>query len=66
MRLYELRELFIDESQLVRVYDATDDVELIYEGNFDMLPEELEDEEVSSLDNVYKDNDGYFGINIMR
>ena len=65
MTLYEFRELFIDESQEVKIYDiSSDDVDLIYEGYFDEMPDEFEDLEISSLDNVYNDM-GYVGINVI-
>ena len=64
MTLYEFRELFIDESQEVKIYDiSSDDVDLIYEGYFDEMPDVFEDLEISSLDNVYNDM-GYVGINV--
>jgi hypothetical protein len=64
MTLYEFRELFIDESQEVKIYDiSSDDVDLIYEGYFDEMPDVFEDLEISSLDNVYN-NMGYVGINV--
>ena len=64
MTLYEFRELFIDESQEVKIYDiSSDDVDLIYEGYFDEMPDEFEDLEISSLDNVYNDM-RYVGINV--
>lgn len=66
MDLYNLRNLFIDETQLVRIYDLKNDAELIYEGSFNELPSELESFDVSSIDNIYPDNDGYLGINIMK
>ena len=66
MDLYNLRNLFIDETQLVRIYDLKNDAELIYEGsslNF-LVNQKVFD--VSSIDNIYPDNDGYLGINIMK
>lgn len=64
MTVYELRELFIDDAQLVRLYNL-DSEEYIFEGNFYDLPTEYEDYEVLSIDNLYKENfDGYIVINI--
>lgn len=64
MDLYTLRGLFADDSQLVRIFDLNNDAEMIYEGEFSDLPMSLENYEVSSIDNIYPDNDGYVGINI--
>ena len=64
MTLYDLRCLFVDESQEVKIYDiSSDNADLIYEGEFIDLPFEYEDLEVSSIDNVYKDM-GFVGINV--
>ena len=64
MSVYELKELFTDDSQLIRIYD-TDADENIYEGEFCDVPEYLEDAEICSIDSVYKiDFDGYITINI--
>lgn len=61
--LYDLRELFIDDNQLVRIYDSNADQ--IYMGCFDELPDDMENCEITSIDNVYQiDFDGYIGINI--
>lgn len=64
MDLYTLRGLFADDSQLVRIFDLNNDAKMIYEGEFSDLPMSLENYEVSSIDNIYPDNDGYVGINI--
>ena len=64
MTLYDLRYLFTDESQLVRIYDITSE-ENVYEGEFDNMDPYLEEYEVMSIDTVYKfDFNGYITINI--
>ena len=64
MTLYDLRYLFVDGSQLVKIYDLTSE-ENVFEGEFDDMDSYLEDYEVMSIDNVYKfDFDGYITINI--
>ena len=64
MTLYDFRYLFVDNSQLVRIYDITSDKK-VFEGEFENLPTELEDYEVMSIDTIYKiDFDGYITINI--
>lgn len=61
--LYDYRGMFTDESQLVRIFDNGNEV--VYEGAFDELPDELEDSEISSFDYMDKSSfDGYIGINI--
>ena len=60
----DLIELFIDDSQLVRIYDNESDSN-IYEGNGYDIPDDLGYEEVSSIDNLYKEDfNGYFTISI--
>ena len=64
MTLYDFRYLFVDDSQLVRIYDITSEKN-VFEGEFENLPTELEDYEVMSIDTIYKiDFDGYITINI--
>jgi len=63
MTIYELRELFIDDDQDCYIYNL-DTQEEVYKGSMRDIPEELEDREISSLDNVYADNNGVIGINI--
>ena len=64
MTLYDLRYLFVDGSQLVKIYDLTSE-ENVFEGEFDDMDSYLEDYEVMSIDTVWKfDFDGYITINI--
>lgn len=65
MTIYELAKLMLDAScQHVKIFDfAHDDVTEVFDGMFDEVPEEYEDMEISSIDNVYGDVD-YIGINI--
>jgi len=62
--LYDLKELFVDDSQLIRIYD-TETEENMFEGEFCDMPEEYEDCEAMSIDSVWAvDFDGYITINI--
>ena len=63
MTIYELRGLFIDERQMCYIW-ALESEEEIFRGQMSDIPEEIEDIEISSLDNIYPDNKGYIGINI--
>lgn len=63
MTIYEFRELFIDERQMCYIW-ALESEEEIFRGQMSDVPEEIEDIEISSLDNIYPDNKGYIGINI--
>lgn len=65
MTLYDLREMFIDDSQMIRIYDIAKE-DNIYEGEFRDIPDEYEDYEISSIDSVYPtiNFDGYITINI--
>jgi hypothetical protein len=64
MTLYEFRCLFLDDSQEVKIYNINgDDIPVIFEGEFCDLPEEYEDIEISSIDNVYGDCN-FIGINV--
>lgn len=65
MSIYDLRELFIDTAQMCYIW-ALDSEEEIFRGSMDDIDDDLLEEEVSSLDNVYRDNNGYIGINIER
>ena len=65
MDLYDFRNLIVDDSQPVRIYNLANDAEVVFEGDFCDLPSELECCEICSIDNLYKsDFDGYIGINI--
>lgn len=64
MTLADLQYLFTDEQQ-VKIYDVNqDDVPVIYSGDIQDLPEEMEEYEVSSIDSIY-DWYGYIGINVL-
>ena len=63
MTVYDIMDLFIDDSQYIELYDTeTDDV--VYSGEYCDMPEEYIDREVCSIDNVYKDNNGIVTLNI--
>lgn len=65
MSIYEFARLMLDAScQRVKIFDlADDDVTEVFDGTLDDVPEEYEDVEICSIDNVYGDVD-YIGINI--
>ena len=63
MMVYELMDLFIDDAQSIELYD-TDKEEIIYSGEYVDLPEEMENYEVCSIDNVYKGNPGIVTLNV--
>ena len=63
MTIREFLELFIDEeSQYFELYDNTSD-EVIFKGYMEELSEDLEYVTVSSIDNIY-DNENTKGITI--
>lgn len=65
MDLYDFRNLMVDDSQPVRIYNLANNAEVIFEGDFCDLPRRWEDCEICSIDNLFKnDFDGYIGINI--
>lgn len=64
MTVLEFIELLVDEySQHFNVYDNKKE-EIIFDGIGDEMPDELLYEEISSIDNVYKDNNGIITLNI--
>lgn len=57
MTIQDFMELLIDgDSQHFNVYDNEKE-ETIFDGSGSEIPDELLDEEVSSMDNVYDNND---------
>lgn len=57
MTIQDFMELLIDgDSQHFNVYDNEKE-EVIFDGSGSEIPDELLDEEVSSMDNVYDNND---------
>ena len=63
--VYELKEMFLDSNQLIRLYDLNNNAEMIYEGAIEEVPNEYEDLDIESIDNIYEGNfDGYIGINV--
>lgn len=65
MTIYEFARLICDAGcQQVKVYDISDDdCKTIFEGFLDEVPEDLEDMEISSIDNVDGNSD-FIGINV--
>lgn len=64
MTVQEFIRLFVDEySQHFNVYDNEKE-KIIFDGIGDEMTEELLYEEVSSIDNVCKDNNGIITVNI--
>jgi hypothetical protein len=57
MTIQDFMELLIDgDSQHFNVYDNEKE-EIIFDGSGSEIPDELLDEEVSSIDNIYDNND---------
>ncbi len=63
MTVYDIMDLFIDDSQYIELYDIETD-NVVYSGEFCDMPEEFEDREVCSIDNIYKGNEGVVTLNI--
>lgn len=63
MSIADFGELFIDSAQDCYIYDFNTEAE-IFRGSMDEIPEDMEYLEICSLDNIYRNNDGYIGINI--
>ena len=63
MTVYDIMDLFIDDSQYMELYDTETD-NVVYSGEYCDIPEEYTDREVCSIDNVYKDNNGIVTLNI--
>lgn len=63
LTIYDFMEMFVDKSDIfVRIYDISGDADVIFEGYGNDIPENLEDYEISSLDNP--DGTGIVGINV--
>lgn len=57
MTIQDFMELLIDgDSQHFNVYDNEKE-EIIFDGSGSEIPDEFLDEEVSSMDNIYDNND---------
>ena len=64
MYVNDLIDIFVDDSQHVRLYDLASD-EVIFDGELCDIPYELSECEVCSIDSLSKLNfDGYITINI--
>ena len=65
MYVNDLIDIFVDDSQHVRLYDLASD-EVIFDGELCDIPYELSECEICSIDSLYKTNnfDGYITINI--
>ena len=63
LTIYDFMEMFVDKSDIfVRIYDISVDADVIFEGYGNDIPENLENYEISSLDNP--DGTGIVGINV--
>jgi hypothetical protein len=67
MTLEDFKDYFVDESQLIRVYDGETET-FVYEGEFADMPDDLLSEEIGSIDSLYPSNkfDGCITVNIWR
>lgn len=64
MTIQDFMELLIDgDSQHFNIYDNEKE-EIIFDGSGSEIPDELLDEEVSSIDNIYGDNGDIITLNI--
>lgn len=60
MIIQDFMELLIDgDSQHFNIYDN-----IIFDGSGSEMPDELLDEEISSIDNIYGDNGDIITLNI--
>ena len=64
MTIQDFMELLIDgDSQHFNIYD-NEKGEIIFDGAGSEMPDELIDEEISSIDNIYGDNGDIITLNI--
>lgn len=64
MTIQDFMELLIDgDSQHFNIYDNEKE-EIIFDGAGSEMPNELLDEEISSIDNIYGDNEDIITLNI--
>lgn len=64
MTIQDFMELLIDgDSQHFNIYDNEKE-EIIFDGSGSEIPDELLDEEISSIDNIYGDNGDIITLNI--
>lgn len=64
MTIQDFMELLIDgDSQHFNIYDNEKE-EIIFDGSGSEMPDELLDEEISSIDNIYGDNGDIITLNI--
>jgi hypothetical protein len=64
MTIQDFMELLIDgDSQHFNIYDNEKE-EIIFDGAGSEMPDELIDEEISSIDNIYGDNVDIITLNI--
>ncbi len=64
MTIQDFMELLIDgDSQHFNIYDNEKE-EIIFDGAGSEMPDELIDEEISSIDNIYGDNGDIITLNI--
>lgn len=64
MIIQDFMELLIDgDSQHFNIYDNEKE-EIIFDGSGSEMPDELLDEEISSIDNIYGDNGDIITLNI--
>ena len=65
MRIKKFMDLFTDASQLIRIFDISRNSIILFEGEIDEIPHELNRFFVISIDTMIEDEfDGFLGINI--
>lgn len=64
MTVYDIMQLFIDpDSQHIQIW-LDDEEKIVYDGDYGDIPENMDNAEVSSIDNIYADNKGVICLNI--
>lgn len=63
MTIEEILELFIDDSQNIRVFDLHEEEE-IFCGDSRDLDDAIKNYTICSIDNIYPNNDGYICFNV--
>lgn len=64
MTVQELMEMFVDaDSQHIQLFDV-DKEDVVFDGNYADIPDEYDNAEITSIDNIWNDCNGIFSINI--
>lgn len=64
MVVQELMEMFVDaDSQHIQLFDV-DKEDVVFDGDYADIPDEYDNAEITSIDNVWNNCNGIFSINI--